>query len=123
MSLKRSRGSSEDKADRPGPSQTRRSVGSGDREMRSTRMGSGRRLKTSLPPRRLFVLAFLAGVLALAAVYWSWIDAQARAVVVLSSVLETPVLTPVVEALTSEPRVEDTILAGSPTLIARPGGE
>jgi pimeloyl-ACP methyl ester carboxylesterase len=86
-------------------------------------MGSGRRLKIGLRPRRLFVLAFLAGAVALAAVYWSWIDAQARAAVVLSSVLETPVLTPTVQALTREPRVKDTVFAGRPALVAKPAGE
>ncbi|MCA1717482.1 MAG: alpha/beta hydrolase, partial [Actinobacteria bacterium] len=91
--------------------------------MRSIRMGSGGRLKTGLRPRRLLVLAFLAGAVALAAVYWSWIDAQARAAVVLSSVLETPVLTPVVQALTQEPSVEDTVFTGRPTFVAKPAGE
>ncbi|MBA3474487.1 MAG: alpha/beta hydrolase [Rubrobacter sp.] len=91
--------------------------------MWSVRTGSGGRLKTGLRPRRLFVLAFLAGAVALAAIYWSWIDAQARAAVVLSSVLETPVLTPAVEALTREPRVEDTVFAGKPALVAKPAGE
>ena len=91
--------------------------------MRGVRTGSGVRLKTGLRPRRLLVLAFLAGAVALAAVYWSWIDAQARAAVVLSSVLETPVLTPAVEALTREPRVEDTVFAGKPALVAKPAGE
>jgi pimeloyl-ACP methyl ester carboxylesterase len=86
-------------------------------------MSSVRRLKINLRPRRLFVLAFLAGAVALAVVYWSWIDAQARAAVVLSSVLETPILTPVVGALSWEPDVEDTIFAGRPTLIAKPAGE
>ncbi len=94
-----------------------------DREMWSVRTGSGGRLKTGLRPRRLFVLAFLAGAVALAAIYWSWIDAQARAAVLLSSVLETPVLTPAVEALTREPRVEDTVFAGKPALVAKPAGE
>ncbi|HEX2097507.1 MAG TPA: alpha/beta fold hydrolase [Rubrobacteraceae bacterium] len=56
-------------------------------------------------------------------VYWSWIDAQARAVIVLSSILETPLLTPAIEVLTEEPRVEDTILGGMPTLVAKPGSE
>jgi len=51
--------------------------------MRSTRTGSDGRLGTGLRPRSLFVLAFLAGAVALAAVYWSWIDAQVRAAVVL----------------------------------------
>ncbi len=69
------------------------------------------------------MLALLAVVVSLAAYYWAWIDAQARAVVVLSSVLETPVLTPAVEALTEEPSLEDTVFIGEPTLIARPGGE
>lgn len=91
--------------------------------MRSIRMGSGGRSKAVLRPRRLFVLAFLAGAVALAAVYWSWIDAQVRAVVVLSSVLETPGLTPAVEALTREPDVEDTVFAGRPALVAKPAGE
>ena len=86
-------------------------------------MSSVRRLKIGLRPRRLFVLAFLAGAVALAVVYWSWIDAQARAAVVLSSVLETPILTPVVGALSWEPDVEDTIFAGRPSLIAKPAGE
>ncbi len=91
--------------------------------MWSVRTDSGGRLKAGLRPRRLFVLAFLAGAVTLAAVYWSWIDAQARAAVVLSSVLETPVLTPAVEALTREPRVEDTVFAGKPALVAKPAGE
>ena len=86
-------------------------------------MGSSGRLKASLRPRRLFVLAFLAGAVALAAIYWSWIDAQARAMVVLSSVLETPGLTPVAQALTWEPSIEDTVFAGRPALVAKPAGE
>ncbi len=91
--------------------------------MWSVRTDSGGRLKAGLRPRRLFVLAFLAGAVTLAAVYWSWIDAQARAAVVLSSVLETPVLTPAVGALTREPGVEDTVFAGRPALVAKPAGE
>ena len=91
--------------------------------MRSIRIGSGGRLKVSLRTRRLFVLAFLAGAVALAAIYWSWIDAQARAMVVLSSVLETPGLTPVVQTLTREPSIEDTVFAGRPALVAKPAGE
>jgi len=69
------------------------------------------------------VSALLAVAVFLAIVYWPWIDAQARAVVVLSSVLETPVLTPAVEVLTEEPHVEDTVFVGMPTLVAKPGGE
>lgn len=74
--------------------------------------------------RRLFLPAILALGLALAIVFWSWIDAQARAVVVLSSVLEPPVLAPVVEAMSREPRLQgDSSVAGYPALLARPAGE
>ncbi len=68
------------------------------------------------------LLAAVAAVL-LIVVGWSWIDAQARAAVVLASVLKAPVATPAVEVLTREPRVEDTTFAGMPTLVARPAGE
>ena len=54
---------------------------------------------------------------------WSWIDGQTRAVVVVSSVLETPVLTPAIEVVTEEPVVEDTVFAGRPALVAKPEGE
>src|SRR5215210_4001620 len=86
-------------------------------------MGSGGRLKAGLRPRYLFVLAVLAVAVVLVVTGWSWIDAQARAAVVLSSVLETPVLTPVVEVLTREPVIEDTTFAGRPALVAKPAGE
>ena len=74
---------------------------------------------------RLLLLAPLVAVtVALNAVYWSWIDAQARAVVVLTSILETPVLTPVVEGVTGEPRFEeDAVVAGNPALVVKPEGE
>ena len=80
-------------------------------------------MKASLRPRYLFVLAVLAVAVVLVVTGWSWIDAQARAAVVLSSVLETPVLTPVVEVLTREPVIEDTTFAGRPALVAKPAGE
>src|SRR5215207_7166675 len=74
--------------------------------------------------RRLLLLApLLAVTVALNAVYWSWIDAQARAVVVLSSILETPVLTPVVEGVTDKPRFVDTYIAGNPAFVVKPRGE
>jgi pimeloyl-ACP methyl ester carboxylesterase len=69
------------------------------------------------------VLALLAVALILVATGWSWIDAQARAVVVLSSVLETPAVTQAVELLTPEPSVEDTVFDGRPALVAKPAGE
>ncbi len=73
--------------------------------------------------RRLFLLALLAVTVVLATVFWSHVAAQARAVVVLSSVLETPVLTPVVGAVTREPVVEDSYVAGNPALVVKPAGE
>lgn len=74
-------------------------------------------------PRRLVALALLAAAVILAVVFWSTVAAQARAVTVLSSLLETPVLTPAVEWVTGEPGVEDGYVAGNPTLVVRPAGE
>lgn len=78
---------------------------------------SGRRL------RRALYLLFLAVVLVLAVVYWPWVDAQARAVVVISSVLETPVLAPAIEAVSGEPHSADASISGNPSLLMRPEGE
>jgi dienelactone hydrolase len=50
------------------------------------------------------------------------VEAQVRAVVVLSTTLRTPVLSWAVRQLTDEPRVEEIDLAGSPTTLVRPGG-
>ena len=66
------------------------------------------------------LLAVLVGV---ALVFWSWVDAQARAVVVISSVLDAPVLTPTVEAVSGEPRFSDETVAGNRALVARPAGD
>jgi dienelactone hydrolase len=55
--------------------------------------------------------------------YWSWVDAQARAVVVISSVLDAPVLTPAVEAAGGDPRFSQARVAGNPSLVVRPAGE
>jgi pimeloyl-ACP methyl ester carboxylesterase len=68
----------------------------------------------------LGLMAVLVGVLL---VFWSWVDAQARAVVVISSVLDVPVVTPAAEAVSGEPRPEDGTVAGNPALIVRPAGE
>jgi pimeloyl-ACP methyl ester carboxylesterase len=78
---------------------------------------SGRRL------RRACYIALLGGAIGLSVSYWSWVDAQARAVVVISSVLEVPVLTPAVKAESGEPRLSDTHIAGNPSLVVRPAGE
>src|SRR5215211_7318342 len=78
---------------------------------------SGRRL------RRAFYLVLLAVVIGLSISYWSWVDAQARAVVVISSVLDAPVLTPAIEAAGGDPRPSQARVAGNPSLLVRPAGE
>ena len=73
--------------------------------------------------RRVLFLALFAVLLGTLAVYWSWVDAQARAAVVISSVLEVPVLTPAVDVVSGEPRFEDSPVAGNPALVVRPAGD
>jgi pimeloyl-ACP methyl ester carboxylesterase len=46
-----------------------------------------------------------------------------RAVVVISSVLDAPVLTPAVEAAGGDPRFSQARVAGNPSLVVRPAGE
>lgn len=58
----------------------------------------------------------------LVARHWSWVDAQARAGVVLFSVLDTPVLADATRLLTPEPVVKDTAVGGSPAYVYEPGG-
>ena len=71
----------------------------------------------------LLPLAVLAALLATLIVCWPWIDAQRRAVIVLSTVVETPVLTWAVKAVTGEPEVEEAVVAGHPATLARPSGD
>jgi pimeloyl-ACP methyl ester carboxylesterase len=73
--------------------------------------------------RRFLLAASLLIVVLLVGLKWSWIDAQARTVVVLSSVLETPGLTPAVEVVTGEPRFVETSVAGNPAFVVKPSGE
>jgi pimeloyl-ACP methyl ester carboxylesterase len=75
-----------------------------------------------LHPLRLIALTYLAVGLLAAILFRSTIAAQADAVVVLSAVLDTPVLTWVIERVTDEPRVEDDFVAGVPATFVRPGG-
>jgi acetyl esterase/lipase len=82
-----------------------------------TRKHSGRRL------RRAFYAVLLAALVGLTVAFWSWVDAQARAAVVISSVLDAPVLTPAIRATSGDPRLSDTRVAGNPSLVARPAGE
>jgi acetyl esterase/lipase len=53
----------------------------------------------------------------------TWIGAQARAIVVLVSVLDAPVAEDVAGALTREPLATDEVVAGAPTAVFRPGGD
>jgi pimeloyl-ACP methyl ester carboxylesterase len=73
--------------------------------------------------QRIFYLVFIVVLVGLASTYWSWVDAQAQAVVVISSVLDAPVLTPAVDAASGEPRFADIRVAGNPALVVRPAGE
>jgi pimeloyl-ACP methyl ester carboxylesterase len=73
--------------------------------------------------RRAFFLVMLAVLIGILVSYWSWVDAQVRAAVVISSVLEAPILTPAAEAVSGEPGFEDVSVAGNPALVARPAGK
>jgi len=73
--------------------------------------------------RRAFYVVLLAALIGLTVSFWSWVDAQARAVVVISSVLDAPVLTPAVRAASGDPHLSDTRVAGYPSLVAKPAGE
>ena len=72
---------------------------------------------------RLLLAVFVVSAVVLVTSRWSWIDAQVRTVVVLSSTLETPSLAPVVEGVTGEPRFVQASVAGNPALVVRPRGE
>jgi pimeloyl-ACP methyl ester carboxylesterase len=75
------------------------------------------------PYGRFLLAVLLSTAVLLVASKWSWIDAQVRTVAVLSSVLEAPALTPVVESVTDEPRFVETSVAGNPAFVVRPRGE
>src|SRR5829696_7399492 len=81
-----------------------------------TKDNPGRRL------RRIFYVVLLAALLGLTVSFWSLVDAQARAVVVISSVLDTPVLTRAGWAPSGDPRLSDTRVAGYPSLVGKPAG-
>jgi dienelactone hydrolase len=72
---------------------------------------------------RWIPLALLALAPFLALALRPGVEAQIRAVVVLSTTLRTPVLSWTVRQLTDEPRVEEVQIAGSPATLARPGGK
>ena len=51
------------------------------------------------------------------------VEAQVRAVIVLSTTLRTHVLSWSVRQVTDAPRMEDVEIAGSPATLVRPGGK
>src|ERR671937_2448479 len=65
------------------------------------------------------VLASAALVAGLA--FRSWSRAQLDAVVALAITQRTPVVAPLVRLATDGPRVDETVVAGMPTTLARPG--
>ncbi|MBA2535060.1 MAG: alpha/beta hydrolase [Rubrobacter sp.] len=73
--------------------------------------------------RRAIYLVLLAALVGLSVAYWSWVDAQARAVIVTSSILDPPALTPAVGAMSGDPRFSEARVAGNPSLVARPAGK
>ena len=88
--------------------------------MRARERASGNEGRGS---RRVLLAMLLLVVVMVVSLEWSWIDAQARTVVVLSSVLETPGLTPAVEVVTGEPRFLEASVAGNPAFVVKPRGE
>ena len=66
------------------------------------------------------MLLLVAGLVA-ALLFRSWVGAQTRAVIVLSRASNTPVLSWLVGVMTDEPRAEETVIAGQPTTLVRPG--
>lgn len=75
-------------------------------------------------PARVAVSFFAVVLLVTLVAWWPWVVAQARALAVLGSVLEVPVLEPVVSAVTREPTVDEGAqVAAVATTVFRPGGE
>jgi pimeloyl-ACP methyl ester carboxylesterase len=67
-------------------------------------------------------LIVLAGVIAIAAVVLGlWSRAQLKAIVVLAITQRTPVIAALVRTVTDQPRSVETVVAGQPTSIFRPG--
>ncbi len=72
-------------------------------------------------PPRLVLLGLLAAAAAATVVFWPWLDAQRRAVIVLSGTSHTPVLSWAVRVATGTPRLEDASIAATPVTLVRPG--
>ena len=76
----------------------------------------------ALTARRI-VVALLVALTLLALAFNTWVGAQGRALVVLSTTIETPVLTWLARAVTREPHVREDVVAGMPTTVVAPGGD
>ncbi len=93
----------------------------GDRRDGPVPARRGARLR-ALGPLRIGLLALLVAALVSGVVYRSWLDAQARATAVLAVTLKVPVLGWATRVVTDTPRAKDTVVAGVPTMVVRPGG-
>lgn len=71
---------------------------------------------------KLGLLAICLAALVAAFVFSSWVGAQARAVTVLSTAIDTPVLSWFVRLVTPDPEVEEKTVGGMPATLVRPGG-
>ena len=83
--------------------------------------GTGKRSRRRALPKIGLAATFV--LIVLVVLGWQSLAAQARAVVVLSSVFEKPVLASGAAMLTGEPRLKESTVAGNPALVARPAGE
>jgi pimeloyl-ACP methyl ester carboxylesterase len=71
---------------------------------------------------RVVVLGLIAAIATLGIVFWTWIDAERRAVIVFAEASHTPVLSFAVDLATRVPHTEETTAAGAPATLVRPGG-
>jgi pimeloyl-ACP methyl ester carboxylesterase len=72
--------------------------------------------------RALKILVPVVGILAIVAILQrDWTGAQLRAIAVLSTTEQWPVLAWTTRAVTHEPRIEETAISGAPSTLARPG--
>ena len=87
----------------------------------NVRVRVARRLRV-LGPLRIGLLALLVAALVSVVVYRSWLDGQVRAAEVLSVTLKVPVLAWATRVVTDAPRARESVVAGVPTTVVRPGG-
>jgi dienelactone hydrolase len=80
-----------------------------------------RRLRRALRVVGLVVVALLIAAMIAALVFHSWLEAQGRAIIVLTRTSNAPLIGWTVGVLTDEPRADETVVAGVPTLLVSPG--